>query len=370
MPPLFPPDYPERPDMPLLSFGPSFSEEISRSVIGAVRHDDQERPHETDVRIAGSLTMFEAFHPRDQLECMMAAQGVAMHAAIMDNLERAMQPDTALAMTVKLRANSVQLGRAFSVVAQTLERRQTKPLAQRPAPSPDRPPAAPPRTPDPGDSPGVAPPGDSPGSSPPGDIPSEPPTSAMPAADPAAEPALPEDLVTRPDGTPGTLAAYAPKPPTRVFIPREAPIMVALATRPKPWRQVNLPGAGDPTGEPAAAAPAVTTNAAAAVQPTRLATRGPLDARERIFTGDGLSRFAATRLDPGTPFPGTPVPGAQADAEPDDEATFELEMISTGGDPGSEAERAAMMAAHPEGKPIVTFRYGSRKPPEEPPRDQ
>src|ERR1700722_19111856 len=98
MPPLFPPDYPECPDAPLLSFGPSFSEEISRSVIAAVWHDNHDRPHETEVRIAASLTMFEAFHPRDHLECMLAAQAVGMHAAIMDNMERAMHPDTPLAM--------------------------------------------------------------------------------------------------------------------------------------------------------------------------------------------------------------------------------------------------------------------------------
>ena len=42
---------------------------------------------------------------------------------------------------------------------------------------------------------------------------------------------------------------------------------------------------------------------------------------------------------------------------------MELELISTGGDPAAEAEQAAMMAAHPEGKPIVTFRHGTKLPP-------
>jgi hypothetical protein len=332
MPPLFPPDYPECPDAPLLSFGPSFSEEISRSVIAAVWHDNHDRPHETEVRIAASLTMFEAFHPRDHLECMLAAQAVGMHAAIMDNMERAMHPDTPLAMTIKLRGSAAQMSRVFSGVMHDLERRQSKPLPERPAPAPDLPPTAPPGTPPPG----------------PGNGPSE--------------PELPDDLVTRPDGTPGTFAAYAPKPPQQVFIPREAPIMVALATRPKPWRQVNIPKDGGPTGERIAIEPAAVASAEPAELPVRLATRGPLDARERIFTGDGLSRFAATRLDPNIPF-------GQPDLA-DDEATFELEMISTGGDPEAEAERAAMMAAHPEGKPIVTYRYGTRKPPGDPPRDE
>ncbi len=86
MPPLFPPEYPERPDAPLLSFGPSFSEEISRSVILAIWHDVDENPIQAEVRIAAALTMFEGFHPRDHLECMLAAQGVAAHAMIIKRI--------------------------------------------------------------------------------------------------------------------------------------------------------------------------------------------------------------------------------------------------------------------------------------------
>ena len=63
MPTLFPPDYPDRPDAPLLSFGPSFSEEIARSLIEAIWHENNEQPHETEIRIAAGLTMLEAFHP-------------------------------------------------------------------------------------------------------------------------------------------------------------------------------------------------------------------------------------------------------------------------------------------------------------------
>ena len=59
---------------------------------------------------------------------------------------------------------------------------------------------------------------------------------------------LPEDLETRPDGTPGSLAAHAPKAPVEVFVLREAPINLALATRPKLWRQVNVPQGDVPEG--------------------------------------------------------------------------------------------------------------------------
>ena len=44
-------------------------------------------------------------------------------------------------------------------------------------------------------------------------------------------------------------------------------------------------------------------------------------------------------------------------------------MISTGGDPEAEAQRQAMMAAHPEGKPIVIFRHGTKLPLPDPAED-
>ena len=60
-------------------------------------------------------------------------------------------------------------------------------------------------------------------------------------------PEIPEDVVTRPDGTPGNLTAYTPKAPVVPYVPQEPAIMVALATRPKPWRQVNVPKDQVPT---------------------------------------------------------------------------------------------------------------------------
>jgi hypothetical protein len=163
-------------------------------------------------------------------------------------------------------------------------------------------------------------------------------------------PELPEDIHTRPDGTPGNLTAYAPKVPVVHVIPREAPIMVALATRPKPRRMVNVPKDQAPTGELAP-----TTPVAPLPEPERQVPRDPVDLRERIFTGDALARFASARLDPDAPV-------EPRSFEPDD-SLVELELISTGGDLSAEAEQAALKAAHPEGKPIVTFRYGTKTPP-------
>jgi hypothetical protein len=370
---LFPPVYPVRPDAPLLSFGLSFSEEISRSVIAAIVPANEEQSHQSDVRVAASLTMLEAFHPRDHLECMMAAQGVACHATIMECYRRAMLPGSAEPIAIKLRANATQLSRTFSALTHDLERRQLKPPPQRPPdpPNPEGPAMM---------SPVAGPPG---GTHP--DCDGLPPLDGRPVSR-DARPGEPiavlygagvadrdiEDIETRWDGTPGSLAAYAPKPPEDVFVPREPAIMRALATRPKPWRMVNTPKPSatecvTPDGVPGGTGPseadalaAAKTMAAPAPLEPRPPAAGPLT--DRLFTGDALARFTSARLDPNAPV------------EPltfeEDDALVEVELISTGGDVDAERERAAMIAAHPEGKPIVTYRYGRTTMPKKPPDDK
>jgi hypothetical protein len=352
MPTLFPPDYPDRPDAPLLSFGPSFSEEIARSVIQTLWRDENEEPHDFEIRVSAGLTMLEAFHPRDHLECMLAAQGVGLHCSIMDTLRRAMLSNQPELVAIKLRSNAAQMSRAFSNTLRDMERRQTKPLPERPAQAP-----VPPTS---GDTSGGSP------ESSPDPKPRQKRTrsnvSSAPVPDqenpPAKQtlnlddvPELPEDMEIRPDGSPGSLAGYVPKPPVVEYVPCESAIMIALATLPKPWRMVNVP--------PGEALPSTGLDIIPVAEHEPPRGRGPLDLTERMFTGDSLSRFASARFDPDAPI------------EPiqfeDEDSVVELELISTGGDPAAEARREAMMAAHPEGKPIVIFRHGTMRPPEESP---
>jgi hypothetical protein len=297
---------------------------------------------------AAGLTMLEAFHPRDHLETMLAAQGVAAHCAMMDNFRCAAAADTPPLLAIKFRANTVQLSRMFCLNLRELARLQSSPLPPRPG----RPPASP------------APADDAPlpGDPPPGSeaAPVKRPrvrAKAAPAklADPVEEapqpaadlvcsapedlvklediPELPEDIETRPDGTPGNLTAYAPKVPVVTVIPREALIMVALATRPKPWRMVNVPKDQAPI-EPGDVAADASPPVAPSPQPEHQTLRGPVDLRERIFTGDALARFAATRFDPDAPV--------EPRSFEHEDSLEELELISTGGDPSAEAEQAAM----------------------------
>jgi hypothetical protein len=338
--------------------------------------------------------MLEGFHPRDHLECTMAAQGVALHCAVMDGLARAMRPGQTEAMVIKWRASAALMVRSYLAISRELDRRQSKPLPPRP---PD--PGAPPDDPRPDDPPPLNPPPPGPAHdtpAPEGQATNDPAPAGAARAKPrrkragaktapppasgeavAASPApfpdladlpeVPEDIETRPDGSPGSLTAYAPEQPEQAIIPRIAPIMAALATRPGPYRLVNDPASQiEPaTGRPRSPPNENPTPGAAASPfdgppPDVLAAnrepsvpRGPLDVTEHILVGDALSRFASARFDPDAPPP----------LFEDDASEVELELISTGGDLEAEAHRAAMIAAHPEGKPIVTFRYGARRPP-------
>ncbi len=394
MPTLYPPEYPYRPDAPLLSFGPSFSEEIAGSVLRATCREDDDQPDENEIRAAASLTMLEGFHPRDHLECMMAAQGVTLHWAEMDSLARAIRPGLSDAMVIKWRASAALMNRSFLATARELERRQTKALPPRPpeagappnagAPSDPRtdpsPSGASRDTPSPAGWDTADPAPDTAGTKPrrerAGAKTAPPPAADQAVAAPQAPfpdladvPEVPEDIETRPDGSPGSLTGYRSKQQARVVIPRIAPIMAALATRPGPYRLVNDPGSQietatglprSPPNEhpgPDVAAPAVESPApnGLAANRDRDVARGPLDVTERVFSGDSLSRFASARFDPDAP---EPTPRFE-----DEDSVVELELISTGGDPEAEAHRAAMIAAHPEGKPIVVFRHGTLSAP-------
>jgi hypothetical protein len=401
MPPLSPPDYPYRPDAPLLSFGPVFSEYISHSTMDAVWPDKNEDPHHADIRIAAALTMLEGFHPRDHLECMLASMGVAFFVAEMECLAEAIKSDTPLADACKLRASAAQMHRCFSRNLTDLGRLQARPLPGRPgeeeppppgpvsgsgsrklragqprpsglpiaarfpamaasvAVEPDAPALAAPGDPLPDDPlPDVSAPDNSapdesaPGASAPAD--SGPGDSGNDAEPPELinEFELERDMETRPDGTPGSLRAYAPKPPPPEFVPGDSALTIALATRPKEWRMVNAPT----VETDANAAPPVAPQIRPEAVKERMDTRLPLDLSAKYLLGGALSNLLTARFDPDAPVP-------PPDLEED--TVVELELISTGGDPELEAEKLALMAAHPEGKPIRIIRLAGQAPHDE-----
>ncbi len=67
---------------------------------------------------------------------MLAAQAVAAHYAVMDNLRRAAQPDLAPAMAARLRANAASVARMMQATVRSLQKQQAPADAPRPATQP------------------------------------------------------------------------------------------------------------------------------------------------------------------------------------------------------------------------------------------
>ena len=81
-----------------------------------------------------------ALQPTDAFQAMLAAQAVAAHYAVMDNLRRAAQPDLAPAMAARLRANAASVARMMQATVRSLQKQQAPadaPRARRaPTPTP------------------------------------------------------------------------------------------------------------------------------------------------------------------------------------------------------------------------------------------
>ena len=79
-----------------------------------------------------------ALQPKDAFQAMLAAQAVAAHYAVMDNLKRAAQPDLAPAMAARLRANAASVARMMQAAIRSLQKQQAPAGAPRPTAQPPR----------------------------------------------------------------------------------------------------------------------------------------------------------------------------------------------------------------------------------------
>ncbi len=93
-------------------------------------------PEDTDQlcatrRQAARLALL-ALQPQNAFQAMLAAQAIAAHHAVMDNLKRAAQPDLAPAMAARLRANAASVARMMQATVRCLQKQQTPADAPRP----------------------------------------------------------------------------------------------------------------------------------------------------------------------------------------------------------------------------------------------
>ncbi len=77
-------------------------------------------------RLGSAMDALAGFAPRDEVEGMMAAQAVALHHAMMDARRRSMAPSTPVEVADTLRRQAAKLSRAFTDLANAIDRRRGK----------------------------------------------------------------------------------------------------------------------------------------------------------------------------------------------------------------------------------------------------
>lgn len=76
--------------------------------------------------IGAALDAVAGFEPSDPVEGMMAALGVAQHAAAMECLRRAMIPEQPAEVAMRLRHDAAKCARSFAEMAEAIDRRRGK----------------------------------------------------------------------------------------------------------------------------------------------------------------------------------------------------------------------------------------------------
>ena len=122
-----------------------FTRDLLRSLAATIRAQPDETRAEHAERFAAATAAWAAFHPRDPLEQMLAAQIVGAHHAALDYLTRAAETEDPT-QADRLRRSFATMNRTMRDTLRLLERQQQRPAASAP-PVPAIEPIPPPRRP-------------------------------------------------------------------------------------------------------------------------------------------------------------------------------------------------------------------------------
>ena len=108
----------------------AFNNTLANSVLHALWLPAGTPDDVRDGRIGAAVAALAGFAPRDEVEGMLAGQAVALHAAAMECLRRAMIPEQPAEIASKLRRDGANLARAAVEMTEALARRRGKGLRQ------------------------------------------------------------------------------------------------------------------------------------------------------------------------------------------------------------------------------------------------
>ncbi len=117
--------------LPATDLDPAFLDHLLDTILESIttRPDDTDQTHATR-RHAARLALL-ALKPADPFAAMLAAQAIAAHYAVMDNLRRAAQPDVADHTVTRMRGNAATLTRTMHATLRALHKHQAPPAEPR-----------------------------------------------------------------------------------------------------------------------------------------------------------------------------------------------------------------------------------------------
>lgn len=103
-----------------------FNTVLANAAARTLWHHRDEAPEARSDKLSAAAVALKGFAPRDEVEGMLAAQAVGLHAATMECLRRAMIPEQPFDLASKLRRDAVNCARAMAEMCASLDRRRGK----------------------------------------------------------------------------------------------------------------------------------------------------------------------------------------------------------------------------------------------------
>jgi hypothetical protein len=115
---------------------PDLLDHLLNTIIAAIPAAPDDTDHTRAAHRETARLALLALQPQNAFQAMLAAQAIAAHHAVMDNLRRAAQPDLAPSMAARLRANAASVARVMQATIRSLQKQQPPADAPRPAAQP------------------------------------------------------------------------------------------------------------------------------------------------------------------------------------------------------------------------------------------
>ncbi len=103
-----------------------FNNVLVNAAVRTLWHFENEAAETRSDKLAAAIAALNGFAPQNEVEGMLAAQAIGLHAAAMECLRRAMIPDQPAEIASKLRRDGANLARAMVDMCEALDRRRGK----------------------------------------------------------------------------------------------------------------------------------------------------------------------------------------------------------------------------------------------------